>query len=121
MPSVLPASGLKRQTPRSTSSADTSVYGAGARAPADEQFEPGEAESVLDIDEEYRQPERVVGGRSKAVLPRPRRRLARSLFVGDAPDLANPSRAEMRRDRKHSFRVYEPLPWCRVDAAAVPL
>ena len=70
----------------------------GARAPAHEQLETGDAEGVLDVDGDEADPRagprRPAGCRAAA----PTGRLRRPLLIGHAPDLADTRGSEVGRD-----------------------
>ena len=70
-------------------------------APGDEELEARDTERVLHVDRDEADSERVVGGWMQRMIQRPRLGLPRPVLVGNAPDLADPFRVEMGRNRKH--------------------
>jgi hypothetical protein len=61
------------------------VDGSGSRTPSDEELEARDAEGVLDVDGEQAHLEAVLARGPQVVFPRPVRRLAGTLLVGDSP------------------------------------
>jgi hypothetical protein len=77
------------------------VQGARPRAAGDEELEPGRAERVLDVDDDEREPETVVGGGSHVALGPPALGVQEPRRVVDPPDLSDSSRVPVGRQREH--------------------
>src|ERR671935_825095 len=73
---------------------------AGARAACNEELEPWDTECVLDVDGEETEATGVSRGRAEALLVGPHLRLAGTVLVRNAPNLADTARVEMWGERK---------------------